>query len=123
MAHYSGNSLSLSFHLFWCVHFPSYLSLSRGQVAQLTHVLDERLKELDEDAEREKAFKDIVATIAKEKGKAVEAAEKRAQSTEKAQLVVEKKLTEVEVKLQSAQSLNWQRQKAWTWPKLMRLLT
>lgn len=94
------------------MHFPSYLSLSRGQVAQLTYVLDERLKELDEDAEREKAFKDIVATIAKEKGKAVEAAEKRAQSTEKAQLVVEKKLTEVEVKLQSAQSLNWQRQKA-----------
>ena len=60
------------------MHFPSYLLLSRGQAAQLTHVLDERLKELDEVAEREKAFKDVTATTTKEKGKAVEAAEKRA---------------------------------------------
>jgi len=49
----------------------------------LTHILDERLKELAEDAEREKALKDIAAATVKEKDKVVEAVEKRAQSTEK----------------------------------------
>ena len=71
--------------------------------AHLTHILDERLKELIEDAEWEKALKDVVATMAKEKGKAAEAVEKRAQFAEKAQLVVEKKLTKVEVKLGSTE--------------------
>ena len=51
---------------------------------QLTHVLNKRLKELIEDAEREKALKDVAATIAKEKGKTVEAAEKRVQLAKKA---------------------------------------
>ena len=41
------------------------------------------MKELAEDAEREKALKDVVNATTKEKGKVVEAAEKRAQSTEK----------------------------------------
>ena len=44
----------------------------------MTHILDERLKELAEDAEREKAFKDIAAATVKEKGKVVKAVEKRA---------------------------------------------
>ena len=46
--------------------------------AHLTHILDERLKELIEDAEWEKALMDVAAAMAKEKGKAAEAAEKRA---------------------------------------------
>lgn len=50
------------------------------QVAQLTHVLDGRLKELTKDVEREKASKDVVGDTAKEKGKAIVVAEKRAQS-------------------------------------------
>ena len=50
------------------------------QVAQLTHVLDGRLKELTKDVEREKASKDVVGDTAKEKGKAIVIAEKRAQS-------------------------------------------
>ena len=61
------------------------------------------MKELIEDAEWEKALMDVAAAMAKEKGKAVEAAEKRAQSVEKARLVTEKKLTEVEVKLGSTE--------------------
>ena len=71
------------------------------------------MKELIEDAEWEKALKDVATAMAKEKGKATEAAEKRAQSVEKAWLVMEKKLTEVEVelgstelKLAEAESLN-----------------
>ena len=68
---------------------------------QLTHVLNKRLKELIEDAEREKALKDVAATMAKEKGKNVEAVEKRVQLAKKAWLVSEKKLNEVEVKLGS----------------------
>ena len=53
---------------------------------QLTHILDERLKELTEDADREKALKDVANATAKEKGKA---AEKMAQSSEKARLLAE----------------------------------
>ena len=45
---------------------------------QLTHILDGRLKELAKDAEQEKALKDVATTMAKEKGKVVETAEKRA---------------------------------------------
>ena len=45
---------------------------------QLTHILGERMKELAEDAEREKALKDVAAATAKDKGKAVEAAKKKA---------------------------------------------
>ena len=69
------------------------------QTAQLTHVINERLKETTEDAEREKALKDIAIATTKEKGKAIEAIEKKAQFAEKARLVVEKKLIELEVKL------------------------
>ena len=42
----------------------------------MTHVLGERLKELAEDADREKALKDVANAIAKEKGKEAEVAEK-----------------------------------------------
>ena len=47
------------------------------QTAQLTHVINERLKETTEDAEREKALKDIAIAMTKEKGKAAEAIEKK----------------------------------------------
>ena len=43
--------------------------------------MDDQLKEAAEDAEREKAFKDVVATV-KEKGKVVEAVEKKAHAFE-----------------------------------------
>ena len=59
---------------------------------QLTHVLDEMTKELAEDAEREKALKDMAEDKAKEKGKVVNVAKKKAQAAEKARLVAEKKL-------------------------------
>ena len=51
--------------------------MSRYQATQLTHVLYERLKELAENAEQEKAFKDVVVSTTKEKGKVAEAAEKK----------------------------------------------
>ena len=76
-----------------------YLLLLRYQAAQLTHILDERLKELIEDADWEKALKDVANAMAKEKGKAIEAAKKKAQSLEKARLLAEKKLAKVEAKL------------------------
>lgn len=59
----------------------------------------ERVKELAEEAEWEKALKDVTTTIAKEQGKAAKAAEEKAQSLEKAWLTTEKKLAEVEEKL------------------------
>lgn len=42
----------------------------------MTHVLDERLKEFTEDADREKALKDVANATAKEKGKEAKVAEK-----------------------------------------------
>ena len=51
------------------------------------------MKELAENAEKEKALKDVAMDTAKEKTKAAEVAKK------KAQLVAEKKLAEVEEKL------------------------
>ena len=45
---------------------------------QLTYVLDEKMKELAEDAEREKAPKDVAEDKAKEKGKAADVDEKKA---------------------------------------------
>ena len=65
----------------------------------MTYVIDKRLKEFAKDVEWEKALKDVAIATMKEKGKATEAAEKKAQSMEKARLVVKKKLTEMEVKL------------------------
>ena len=89
------------------------MSLLRYQVAQLTHIIDKKLSETTEDTKREKALKDVAIAMAKEKGKVVEAVEKKAQSSKKARLVVEKKLTEIEVKLKGmelklaeAESLN-----------------
>ena len=64
-------------------HTPSHLFLCY-QSTQMTHIFDERLKNFTEDAEWEKALNDIVNANAKEKGKAVEVAEKKAQSSEKA---------------------------------------
>ena len=55
----------------------------------MTHVLGKRLKELTEDADREKALKAITNAAAKEKGKATEAVEKKAQASKKARQLVE----------------------------------
>ena len=79
----------------------------------MTHILGERLKELTEDADREKALKDITNAIIKEKGKEVEVAEKKAQAAEKTWQLAERKLAEaedrlggVELKLVEAANLN-----------------
>ena len=50
----------------------------------MTHVLDEWLKELAENVEREKALKDVVADTAMEKGKATDVSEKKAKAVKKA---------------------------------------
>ena len=79
----------------------------------MTHILGERLKELAEDADWEKALKDVANENLMEKGKAVEAVEKKAQSSEKARVLAEKKvakvegwLESVELKLAKANNLN-----------------
>jgi len=80
MAYHSGNFLSY-FHIYFNAY--AFLSLSyksplQYQATQLNYILNERLKELVEDAEREKALKDVAATTEKEKGKVAEVAEKKA---------------------------------------------
>ena len=69
------------------------------QATQLTHVLDGWLKELAEDAEREKALKDMTETTAKEKNKDAATAEKKVVASEKARVSAEKKSSELEAKL------------------------
>ena len=54
------------------------------QAARLTYVLDEMMKELAEDAENEKALKDVTVDIMKEKAKAADVAEKKAKAAKKA---------------------------------------
>ena len=54
------------------------MSLLCYQTAQLAYVIDERLKEAAEDADQEKALKDVVVATAKDKGKVAAIAEKRA---------------------------------------------
>ena len=75
--------------------------------------MDDRLKEAAEDADREKALKDVAVAIMKEKGKAAEAVEKKAHALEKAKALAEKrlmgmkvKLGGTELKLAEAESLN-----------------
>ena len=92
---------------------PSYLSLLCYQAAQLTHVLNERLKKLFVDAKREKVLKDVATATAKEKVKTDKAVEKKANASEKARALAEKRLTEMEMKLEGtklklaeAESLN-----------------
>ena len=76
-------------------------------------MLGERIGKLAEDAEWERALKDVADAAARDKGKAAEVAEKKAQSSKKARMLAEKrlvkvetKLGETELKLAQAESLN-----------------
>jgi len=69
------------------------------QAAQLAHVLDGRLKELAEDANREKSHKDVAKITTKEKTKVAATTEKKASASEKARAAVEKRSFELKVKL------------------------
>lgn len=62
-------------------------------------MLGERMGELAEEAKWERVLKDVVDATARDKGKTTEVVEKKAQSSEKAQLLVEKRSAEVEIKL------------------------
>lgn len=73
------------------------------QAAQLAYVINERLKETTEDAEKEKALEGVSISTAKDKSKAVVAAKKKAQEFEKAQALGEKRLMELDVKLRGTE--------------------
>lgn len=62
----------------------------------MAYVIKDRLKKAVKYADREKALKDVVVAIAKDKGKV---AKKRAQASKKARILAEQKLTELDVKL------------------------
>jgi len=99
MAHHGGNFPLLPFSVcfdVWVTPQPLYSLFSCYQSTQMTHVLSERLKELVEDADREKTLKDVTNAVAKEKGKVAEAAEKKAQASEKARQLAEGKLAKAE---------------------------
>ena len=87
--------------------------MSSQQAAQLTHILNERVKDLSEEVDWEKAGREEAVKTAKEKTKTAEAAEKRAAVAEKSQVSAEKrsaelvtKQNEMDLKLAKAASLN-----------------
>ena len=114
MAYYSDNTPSRfsSFYYKACVFsFSLQLWFLCNQAAQLTHLIDRRLREATEDTEREKALKDVAKATEKDQKKAAEAAEKRVQASKKAWGLAEKERTELEMKLMGtklklAESLN-----------------
>ena len=57
------------------------------------------MKELAEDVEREKAFKDVAETASKERAKIAMTAKKKAASSEKAKVLAEKRFADLEVKM------------------------
>ena len=82
------------------------------QAAQLSQIVDGKLKELAEDAGREKALKDVAEITAAEKLKAAEVAERRAAAAEEAKAraeglraELEKKLGDVQLQLATSESL------------------
>ena len=69
------------------------------QAAQLAHILGGWLKELADDADREKALKDMAEVTVKEKTKTTATMEKKATASKKAKVAAEKRFFELEVKL------------------------
>lgn len=69
----------------------------------MAHTLEERLKEVVKEADREKALKEVTAVKTKEKGEATTAAEEKVRSLEEARLVMENKLAEMEKKLEAVE--------------------
>ena len=63
---------------------PLHLLTSRLQAAQLAYMIEDRLKEVAKDVDRERALKDVAVATAKNKDKATEDSEKRAREAERA---------------------------------------
>ena len=87
--------------------------MSSQQAAQLAHILNERVKDLSKEVDREKAGREETVKTTKEKTKIADAAEKKAAAAEKSQALVEKRLAELvskqnetDLKLAKAASLN-----------------
>ena len=57
--------------------------MSSQQAAQLAHILNERVKDLSKEVDREKAGREETVKTTKEKTKIADAAEKRAAAAEK----------------------------------------
>ena len=57
------------------------------------------MKEATEEADQEKALKDVIEAMVKDKGKVAEDAKKKAREAERARILAEQKLTKMDVKL------------------------
>ena len=106
MAYYSGNLSFLVFFIFIYSHYCRIyfllpfmlLLLSFNLATQLAHILNERLKEFSEKVVRENVGRDVATKTAKDKIKVADAAEKRTATTEKARVLIEKRLVELTTK-------------------------
>ena len=60
--------------------------MSSQQAAQLAHILNERVKDLSKEVDREKAGREEVVKTAKDKTKTTDATEKRAAAAKKSRV-------------------------------------
>lgn len=74
-----------------------------GRAAQLAYMMEDRLKDATEEADKERALKDIAEAAAKEKVIAAENAKARAQGVERDQAQAEQQRVDAEVKLGEAE--------------------
>ena len=79
----------------------------------MAYMMEDRLKDAIEEADKERALKDVVEATVKKKDKAVEDAEERTRAAKRAQALADQKVVETEVKLRGtklklaeAESLN-----------------
>ena len=65
----------------------------------MAYMMEDRLKDAIEEADKERALKDVVEATVKKKDKAVENAEERTRAAKRAQALADQKVVETEVKL------------------------
>lgn len=79
----------------------------------MAYIIEDQLKEVVEEADREKALKEVAKVLAKDKGKVAKDAKEKANAAEKARALEKQRLTKanmklggIELKLAEAESLS-----------------
>lgn len=99
MAHHHGNTCLSLISYYVTLVFHTQLLTFFAQGAQLAYMMEDRLKDVVEEVDKEKGLREVDEAIAKEKGMAAKNAEKRAWVAERARNQAEQKWTKMKTKL------------------------